>query len=61
MTEGFLLDEGYGESYAVSWIEGAPERSFWTGVKKRGRARYKVVSYRCERCGVLKFYAPKPT
>ena len=59
MKPGFLLDEGYGTSYATSWVEGPAERSIWTGVKKRGRAKHKVTSYRCEKCGLLKSYAPK--
>ena len=58
MKEGFLLDEGHGKSYAGSWIEGAPEKSIWTGVKKRGKTKYAVASYRCEKCGLLKLYAP---
>ncbi|HYO78683.1 MAG TPA: PF20097 family protein [Thermoanaerobaculia bacterium] len=57
MEEGFLLDHGHGTSYAGSWVEGAPETSFWTGVKTSGKTRYKVRSFRCENCGLLRSYA----
>ena len=60
MKEGFLLDQGHGEAYATSWIEGPAERSFWWGVKIRGRTKYAVQSFRCDRCGLLKSFAQKP-
>lgn len=60
MEEGFLLDEGRNSSSPASWIEGPPERSFWTGVKTRGREKLRVVTYRCERCGFLEAYATEP-
>lgn len=57
MTEGFLLDETYGARHPVRWVEGAPERSAWTGTKVRGRTVYTVQVYRCEVCGALRSYA----
>ena len=59
MKEGFLLEQSYGSSLATTWVEGAPESSFWEGgVKTMGKTIYKVVSYRCEKCALLKTYAP---
>ena len=59
MTEGFLVDEGYGTIHAGAWQSGAPEKSFWGGVKKRKKDQAKVVTFRCERCGYLESYARK--
>ncbi len=33
MAEGFIKDVGYGTQAPSSWIEGAPVRSIWNGVK----------------------------
>jgi len=58
MTEGFLIDKGHGGSRSVSsWLEGVPERSFWMGIKLRGRAPLEVATWRCDRCGFLESYA----
>ena len=59
MEAGFVLDHqahAYGTQSA--WIEGAPERAFWTGVKLKGRQRLPVTTYRCPKCGFLESYAP---
>ena len=40
------------------WIEGAPEKSFWIGIKTRGRRKLKIETWRCGRCGYLESYAP---
>ena len=61
MKQGFLLDEGHGYKYASRWVEGPIEKSIWTGVKTRGRATIAVESYRCEKSGLRKSYAPKPS
>jgi hypothetical protein len=59
MKQGVLIDHGYGETHESSWMAGAPERSIWFGLKTRGRTKFKVVAYRCEKCGLLKSYATK--
>ena len=58
MEIGFVVDEGYGTRTATRWIEGAPERSFWTGIKTRNRRKLTVETWRCTRCGWLDGYAP---
>lgn len=57
MERGFLLDREHGGYRAGEWVEGAPQRSFWTGVKTRGKERIPITAYRCEACGYLEFYA----
>ena len=58
MEEGFILDRGHFNAAAVSeWIEGAPESSFWTGLKTGGREKFQVMTYRCADCGYLESYA----
>jgi rubredoxin len=58
MREGFLLDFGDNfTAWATSWIEGKPETSFWSGVKRAGRSRIPVAAYRCTSCGYVEIYA----
>ena len=57
MEAGFVLDQTYGANTQSAWIEGAPERSFWTGVKLKGHQRLPVTTYRCPACGYLESYA----
>ena len=58
MEEGFIMDLVYGNAKTVSqWVEGEPERSFWTGLKTNDRDKFQVATYRCIRCGYLESYA----
>lgn len=58
MEPGFVLDRTYAAMTQSSWVEGTPERSFWTGLKLRGHQRLAVTTYRCPGCGYLESYAP---
>ena len=58
MEPGFVLDQTYGAMTQSAWIEGPPERSFWTGLKVKGRDRLPVTTFRCPECGFLESYAP---
>lgn len=58
MVEGFVADEGYGTKHVSKWIEGAPEKSFWTGLKIGKRRKIEIRSWRCRNCGFLEHYAP---
>jgi hypothetical protein len=58
MVEGFVLDRDYGSKYAGKWVEGAPQKSIWGGIKLRGRNSRIIQSWRCSRCGLLENYAP---
>ncbi len=58
MEEGFLLDRGHGNTLSQSeWVGGTPEKSFWGGIRVKGRNRIKAETYRCPRCGFLQSYA----
>lgn len=58
MEEGFLLDINQSGGRAVtSWVEGAPQKSFWLGVKIAKRKKIDVQTWRCGRCGFLESYA----
>jgi hypothetical protein len=59
MERGFLLDRKRNTARPGEWIEGEPERSFWSGLKLRGRKRLQVVAHRCPRCGRLDLSAPE--
>jgi len=59
MEAGFVLDHTNGGVMTQSaWIDGAPEPSFWTGVKVKDHQRLPVTTYRCGACGYLESYAP---
>ena len=59
LIEGFIVDQAQGGAATVpSWVEGAPERSVWTGVKLGGKSQLDVASWRCRSCGLLENYAP---
>jgi hypothetical protein len=36
MSEGFVPDNTYGKKLQSRWVAGAPEESFWSGIKVRG-------------------------
>jgi hypothetical protein len=58
MEPGFVLDKGHHNSRGEQqWVEGEPERSFWHGLKTKGREQHPVRTFRCERCGYLESYA----
>ncbi len=59
MERGFTIDHGdYSTLKVAEWVEGPPERSFWTGLRTKGREVLPIATYRCERCGYLESYAP---
>jgi len=58
MEPGFIADHGDGMTvWCCSWVEGTPERSFFTGHKTRGKRLYAVGTMRCTGCGFLESYA----
>lgn len=58
MSEGFVLDTTQHGVHAVSkWVEGAPEKSFWTGLKLGKKPKIDIQTWRCGRCGFLESYA----
>lgn len=57
MSEGFIVDHGHGTRTVSGWVEGAPEKSIWVGVKLGGRKPIEIASWRCRSCGFLESYA----
>ena len=57
MEVGFLVDNTYGGVETPQWASGTPDRSFWVGVRMKGRERHRVHTYRCTSCGFLESYA----
>jgi predicted nucleic-acid-binding Zn-ribbon protein len=57
MSEGFVVDNTHGGRAVSSWVEGAPNKSFWVGVSLSGKEPVEIVTYRCNRCGFLESYA----
>ncbi len=61
MSPGYLLDHSHGYFAQGAWVAGVPEKSFWSGLKMRGKLKYPITSYRCVRCHLLVSYAhPEP-
>lgn len=61
MSMGLMLDRAdYNVGTVPQWVEGMPEKSFWTGLKTKGKESYSVMTYRCDRCGYLESYATEP-
>jgi len=62
MEQGFVADKAHFSMPEMqTWVEGAPERSVWTGLKLKDREVIPVMTFRCERCGYLESYAPPAT
>lgn len=58
MERGFVADKAhYSVPEIQKWVEGVPERSFWSGLKMKDRDVIPVSTYRCERCGYLESFA----
>ena len=58
MVEGHIIDTGQSSMVAaLSWHPGAPDKRWW-GYKTDKAAKRRIVSWRCERCGLLEDYAP---
>ncbi len=57
MAEGFILDHGHYDSKRQQmWVEGQPEKSFWSGIKTSDKDAFKVQAFRCANCNFLEFY-----
>jgi Domain of unknown function (DUF6487) len=59
MTEGFVIDSapGHGGRAVSSWLEGAPVKSMWVGIKLGGKKPIEITTWRCGSCGFLESYA----
>lgn len=58
MTVGFVLDRGDMDYQRQQiWIEGQPEKSFWSGLDTAKREKLHVRAFRYADCNFLEFYA----
>ena len=58
MQEGFIVDRFDNIHRVVStWAEGAPRKTFWTGLRLKDRKIIDVQTHRCDKCGFLESYA----
>ncbi len=57
MVQGFLVDfHAGGQRLVISWVEGAPEQSFWHGTNVPAEKCVPVGTFRCSACGLLESY-----
>ena len=62
MQMGYVVDRGHQSVAAQAfWVEGEPQVSKFLGMNSglnvKDRARYDIVTLRCEQCGLLRSYA----
>jgi hypothetical protein len=57
MVQGFILEYKGPNRLVSTWIEGAPEKSFWQGTKVPAEKCVPVGTFRCSACGFLESYA----
>lgn len=58
MVEGLVIDNSDGTRGVSSWLQGAPTKSIWVGLKLDGKTPIEIKTFRCNRCGFLESYAP---
>ena len=58
MIQGFIVDWAQGGARRVSsWVEGAPEKTFWSGISAPDDKQIPVATFRCSGCGYLESFA----
>jgi len=58
MAQGFVVDvHQYGSRRVSSWVEGAPQKSFWVGTSISNLTNIPIGTFRCENCGFLESFA----
>jgi len=59
MDPGFIATKNHDASRGTQfWVEGEPVRSFWFGLRVKGKTQLEVQTFRCSRCHFLEHYAP---
>lgn len=62
MQEGFVSDRGNSDKLRPgAWLEGAPEYMLFGFLRTRGKKKFRIVAFRCGRCGLLQMYAVEPS
>ena len=57
MVQGFIFEIDGPMRKVSTWVEGAPEKSFWQSAKVQADKCVPVGSFRCSACGFLESYA----
>ena len=58
MVQGFTFESEGPKRMVSTWVEGAPDRSFWhSGAKVPAEKCVPVGTFRCSECGFLESYA----
>jgi hypothetical protein len=57
MVQGFLFESDGPKGMVSSWVEGAPEKSWFGSAKVPKEKCIPVGVFRCSRCGFLESYA----
>ena len=57
MVQGFIFEFDGALRKVSSWVEGAPEKSFWQNTKVPAEKIVPIGTYRCSACGLLESYA----
>ncbi len=57
MVQGFVFESEGPRRMVSTWVEGAPEKSFWQGAKVPAEKCVPVSTFRCPACGFLESYA----
>jgi hypothetical protein len=57
MVNGYMVDRTHGGATVSSWVEGAPQKSVWVGLKLTGLTPIEITTWRCRRCGFIESYA----
>ena len=57
MVQGFTYGRDGPNRVVSTWVEGAPEKSFWQSAKVPAEKCVPVGTFRCSVCGFLESYA----
>jgi hypothetical protein len=57
MVQGFTFESEGPLRMVSTWVEGAPEKSFWRSAKVPAEKSISVGTFRCSGCGFLESYA----
>ena len=58
MDVGYVPEAKDHSTKPEMWVEGAPEKAWWGGLKTKGKRKLTIETWRCGRCGYLESYAP---
>jgi hypothetical protein len=58
MIQGFIVDRSQGGTrFVSSWVEGPPQKAFWSGTTASDANHVPVGTFRCSVCGFLESFA----